>query len=81
MEFINHEAIASVSLFKLIVSESELMAFEACIKYVLEHSDEDEIFKNTDCTKEELGWIQDDMKSLVRKYVLKEYLPERYKEK
>ena len=79
IELLKREEIASVTLFDLRLSESELMAYEACIKYVIENCNENEAHKLTDCTKDELGWLQEDLKELIINNMLEEYLPQRYK--
>ncbi|MMZ61590.1 hypothetical protein D1872_237480 [compost metagenome] len=57
------------------------MVYESCIEYVLKHCEESEIPSITGCsTKEELQSYQDDLKDLIKAYVLKEYLPDKFKE-
>ncbi|MEJ8548092.1 hypothetical protein [Brevibacillus borstelensis] len=81
MEYKGHKEIASVTLFDLRLSEGELMVYEGCIEYVLKNCDESEIHKITGCSsKEELQSYQDDLKDLIKAYVWKEYLPDKFKE-
>lgn len=79
MELLKKEEISSVILFDLQLSESELMAFEACVRFVFEHLDSEKIEKISDCTKEELGWMQEELVSLITSSMLPQYLPSRYK--
>ncbi|MBG9775991.1 hypothetical protein O0555_18035 [Brevibacillus laterosporus] len=81
MEYLGHKEIASVTLFELKLSEGELMVYEGCIDYVLKVCDDDEILQLTGCsTKEELKSYQDELKQMIRRYVLKEFLPSKYKD-
>lgn len=80
MDLLKHEEIASVNLFDLRLSESELMIYEGCIDYVLKTCSEKEILKLTGCeNKTELSWFQEDLKKLIMGYVSKRFLLERYK--
>ena len=81
IELIRNEIIASVALFDLRLSESELMAYESCIKFVIENCDDIKALELTGCTKEELVWMGEDLKELIVKNILEEYLPQRYKNK
>lgn len=79
MELLKHKEIASVNLFDIRLSEGELMVYESCIEYVIKMCDEKKIYELTGCeTKEELLSYQDDLRQLILKHVLKEYLPEKY---
>ncbi|USG64636.1 hypothetical protein NDK47_21250 [Brevibacillus ruminantium] len=81
MEYLAHKEVASVTLFDLRLSEGELMVYEGCIEFVLKNCVDSEIFRITGCSsREELQSYQDDLKDLVRAYVLKEYLPDKFKE-
>lgn len=82
MELLKHQEIASVTLFDLRLSESELMVYEGCIRYVLENcKDEDTLSELTGCeSKEEFSWFQQELRTLLKKHVLPQYLPDTYKD-
>ena len=80
MDLLKQEEVASVNLFDLRLSESEIIIYEGCIDYVLKMCNDKKIFELTGCeSKEELTWFQDDLKKLIMTYVSKEFLLERYK--
>jgi hypothetical protein len=80
LEYQGHKEIASVTLFNLKLSEGELMVYESCIEYVLKNCNQSEVFKLTGCSsKEELKSYQDDLRDLIKSYVLREYLPEKFR--
>ena len=80
MELLKYQEIASVTLFDLRLSESELMVYEGCIRYVLENCKNDILYELTGCeSKEELTWFQQELRALIKKHVLPQYLPDTYK--
>ncbi len=79
MDYISHEEIASITLFDVRVSESELMVYESCVKYVVDNCPEDDLYAHTGCkTKLELDSIRIDPILLIKKHMLKEFLPQKY---
>jgi hypothetical protein len=67
-------------LLYLRLSEGELMVYESCIEFVLKNCDEQKLYDLVGCeTKGELKSFQEDFKELIKTYVQKEYLPEKYK--
>lgn len=78
MDYISHEEVSSVTLFKLRLSEGELMVYENCINFVLSNCEEEKIYDLIGCAdKEELRSFQKDLVTLIKKYVREEYLSER----
>ncbi len=81
MDYLSHEEIADVTLFSLRLSEGELMLYECCIDFVLKNCDEKALYDLVGCeTKEELKSFQSDLKEIIKLYVQKEFLPEKYQE-
>jgi hypothetical protein len=81
MDYLSHEEVADVTLFNLRLSEGELMLYEGCIDFVLKNCDESTLYDLVGCeTKEELRSFQDDLKEIIKLYVQKEFLPEKYQE-
>lgn len=82
MEYIKHQDIASIKIFDLRASESELTIYESCIAYVLDNCDSNEIKELTGCAdSNELSAFREDLEEVIKKYIEKQYLPERYKNK
>lgn len=80
MELISHQEIATVTLFDLSLSESELMVYESCIAFVLKMCDDELISQITGCgNAEELAAFQEDLLMLIKNYVSQDYLPDKYK--
>ena len=82
MEFLKHEEIASVSLFDLRLSEGELMVYESCLEFVVNNCNDRTIYSLTGCeSKDELEDYRYELRKLIKKYVRKEYVPNKYKNK
>jgi hypothetical protein len=82
MEYISHREIASVNIFDLRLSEGELMVYESCINFVINNCNEKLLYSLTGCeSKNELKDYQHELRTLIKNYVKKEYLPENYYDK
>ncbi len=80
MEYLGHREIVSITLFDLRLSEGELMLYEACIEYVLKTCVEEKIQQITGCsTREELESYQNELREMIRKYVLSDFLSDKYR--
>ena len=79
MEILSTEDVASVTLFTLKISESEIQAYEACISYVLDRLTPDEIEALTGHTRDELKDVHHELLSAILAHCPKQFLPERYK--
>ncbi len=81
MEILKKEEIASVTLYDLKLSESELMVYEGCIDFVLKNCPEEQLYELTGCeNREELASYQDDLIILIKQVIFKQYLPSKYKD-
>lgn len=81
MELKSVKEIASVMVFDLTLSEGELMVYESCIDFVLRSCSDEQVAVITGCSdKAELAAFRDDLRTVLRQYVLKEYLPDKLKE-
>ncbi|NLL66861.1 MAG: hypothetical protein GX236_04065 [Clostridiaceae bacterium] len=81
MDYLSHEEVADVTLFNLRLSEGELMLYEGCIDFVLKNCDESALYDLVGCeTREELRSFQNDLIKIIKLYVQKEFLPEKYQE-
>ena len=79
MEILATEDVASVTLFAIKVSESELQAYESCIAYVLERLSLKEIEDVTGHMREELEEVHQELLTAILTHCPKQFLPERYK--
>ncbi|MEQ4925327.1 hypothetical protein [Proteus hauseri] len=71
---------ADVTLFDVRLSESEIIIYTDCLKYVLTHLTDNEIYKETEySSKQELSHYLNDLKDLINSMEHKKYLPVRYK--
>lgn len=75
MKLLSHENIASIELFKVRLSEGEIMVYESCIQYVLDHCDDNMIYTLIGCeNKNELtNGFQIQLQYLLQKYTQKDY--------
>ena len=79
MEILKTEDVASVTLFTIKVSESEMQAYESCIAYVLEHLAHAEIESVTGHMRDELAEVHQELRTAILTHGPKQFLPERYK--
>jgi hypothetical protein len=79
MEMLATEDVASVTLFTIKISESEMQAYESCISYVLDRLTSNEIEGLTGHTRDELEDVQHELLAAILTYCPKQFLPERYK--
>lgn len=79
MDYINHKNISYCTVFQLELSQDELEVYESCMKYVQEHCSEDEIYKITGCTLNELSSWHKELKNMIISYVDEVNLPDKYK--
>jgi len=79
MEILATADVASVTLFTLKVSESEMQAYESCISHVLDRLSSDEIEALTGHTRDELTDVQHELLAAILAHFPKQFLPERYK--
>jgi len=79
MEILATEDVASVTLFTIKVSESEMQAYESCISYVLDRLTADAIESLTGHTRDELKDVHHDLLAAILAHCPKRFLPERYK--
>ena len=79
MEILATADVASVTLFTLKVSESEMQAYESCISYVLDHLTAAEIEALTGHTRDEIKDVHHELLSAILTHCSKQFLPERYK--
>ncbi len=79
MEILATEDVASVTLFTLKISESEMQAYESCISYVLDHLTSKEIAALTGHTRDELEDVHQELLAAILAHCPKQFLPERYK--
>lgn len=81
MELLKTQEVASVALFDLRLSESELEVYEGCIDYVLKVCGDSDIRMLTGCdSREELAVYREDLISLIKAHVSKRFLPDKYKD-
>ena len=73
------EDVASVTLFTIKVSESEMQAYESCIAYALEHLSHVETEKVTSHMRDELEEVHQELRTAILTHCPKQFLPERYK--
>ena len=79
MEMLATEDVASVTLFTIKVSESELQASEACISYVLDRLTANKIEGLTGHTRDELEDVHRELLETILTHCPKQFLPARYK--
>src|SRR5438034_1178522 len=79
MEILSTADVASVTLFTLKISESEIQAYESCIFYVLNHLTSKEIEAFTGHTRDELEDVHQELLAAILAHCSKQFLPERYK--
>jgi hypothetical protein len=79
MEILVTEEVASVTLFTIKVSESEMQAYESCIAYVLAHLSLAEIEKVTSHRRDELEEVHQELRTAILTHCPKQLLPARYK--
>ena len=79
MEILVTEDVASVTLFTIRVSESEMQAYESCIAYVLERLSHEDIENVTGHMRDELEEVHQELRTAILTYCPKQFLPERYK--
>lgn len=79
MEVLHTEDMASVTLFTVKLSESEVQAYEACLSYVLDHLSPEAIEKCTDHARDELEEDRDELLAAILMHCHKQFLPERYR--
>ncbi|SFS45750.1 hypothetical protein [Marininema halotolerans] len=82
MDYLKHTEIASVILYDLRWSESDLMIYDDLIDYVVGKCTDEEILDITDGeSREVLLFLQNELRDLIKKHVLPQYLPDKYKDK
>ena len=79
MEILVTEDVASVALFTIKVSESEMQAYESCIAYVLHRLSHEDIENVTGHMREELEEVHQELLTAILAHCPKQFLPERYK--
>jgi hypothetical protein len=79
MEILATEDVASVTLFTLKISESEMQAYESCIAYVLDRLPAHEIEILTGHTRDELKDVHHELLAAILTHCPKQFLPARYK--
>lgn len=79
MEMLATEDVASVTLFTIKISESEMQAYESCISYVLDCLTTNEIEDLTGHTRDELEDVHRELLATILTHCAKQFLPERYK--
>ena len=79
MEILATEDVASVTLFTLKISESEMQAYESCISYVLDRLTAHDIEGLTGHTRDELEDVHHELLTAILAHCPKQFLPERYK--
>ena len=79
MEILATEDVASVTLFTLKISESEMQAYESCMSYVLDRLTAYEIEALTGHTRDELEDVHHELLTAILAHCPKQFLPERYK--
>src|SRR2546427_503792 len=79
MEILVTEDVASVTLFTIRVSESEMQAYESCIAYVLERLSHEDIENVTGHMRDELEEVHQELRTAILTHCPIQFLPERYK--
>ena len=66
MELKKQQAVASVRLFDVVVSESELEVYDDALAYLLAKLQERECLTHTGATREELVGMQEDIRNILQ---------------
>lgn len=66
MELNKQQAVASVRLFDVVVSESELEVYDDALAYLLAKLCEPECLTHTGATREELVGMQEDIRNILQ---------------
>ena len=66
MELKNQTTVASVRLFDVVVSESELEVFDSGLAHLLANARDRECYKLTGATREEVIGMQEDIRNVLR---------------
>ena len=79
MEILATEDVASVTLFTIKISESEMQAYESCMSYVLDRLTANKIEGLTGHTRDELEDVHQELRAAILAHCPQQFLPERYK--
>lgn len=79
MEIMKVEYPASIAIFTAQISESEIMAYEACISHVLKNLPDDEMVALTDHERDELEYRHENLLSAIFEHIDEDLLTDRLK--